>query len=139
MLHVSINGYHGSRRFLCSLLVPVLAVLSACGGSSDSSEPDSETPPPSSDVDGDISASYLVSGTVSGMADQGLVLVLNDDETREVGGVSFSFDTEVASGAEYKVLIADSPEGHQCSVQNGTGTVADSPPGWFLCRISFSA
>lgn len=112
MLHDSCDGHHRCRRFLLLFLVPVMTVLSACGGSSDSS--------------GNGGGTYLISGTVSGTTGGGLVLSLNGDETLEVGGVSFSFGTKLPSGSGFEIIIMDSPAGHHCEVHNGSGTVGGS-------------
>lgn len=112
MLQGSCKGHHVIRRFQFSLLVPVLAILPACGGSSDSS--------------GEGGGAFSISGTVSGMTGGGLVLSLNGNETLQVGGASFSFGTEVASGRGFEISITDSPAGQHCDVHNGSGTMGGS-------------
>jgi hypothetical protein len=67
---------------------------------------------------------YPLSGMVTGLAGNGLVLQNNgaDDLTIDADG-SFSFSTSMANGAHYLISILSQPEGQNCSVSNGDGTV----------------
>ena len=71
---------------------------------------------------------YTVRGTVSGLQGSGLVLRNNngDDVNVQTDG-GFAFATQIPSGSPYSVTVATQPSGplQSCSVQNGTGTIAD--------------
>jgi trimeric autotransporter adhesin len=73
---------------------------------------------------------YRVGGTVAGLWSGGQL-----DLRLEAGGVNevlplseaggFSFDARLTVGTNYLVTVADQPEGHDCEIDNGTGTVAE--------------
>jgi trimeric autotransporter adhesin len=71
---------------------------------------------------------YTVRGTVSGLQRGGLVLQNNggDDVGVETDG-GFAFATQIPSGSAYSVTVKTHPSSppQSCSVQNGSGTVAD--------------
>ena len=69
---------------------------------------------------------YTVGGTVAGLVGT-LVLENNsgDDETINANG-TYTFNTPVASGANYAVTIDQQPVGQTCIVSNGTGTIASN-------------
>jgi hypothetical protein len=46
-----------------------------------------------------------------------------DTKTVSVNG-TFTFPTQIATGATYQVTVASSPPGQSCWVQNGSGTVS---------------
>jgi hypothetical protein len=72
--------------------------------------------------------SYTIRGTVSGLLGKDFVLQNNggDDVGVQTDG-GFAFPTQIPSGAAYSVTVKTQPTGplQACSVQNGTGTVAD--------------
>jgi hypothetical protein len=72
--------------------------------------------------------SYTINGTVSGLQGSGLVLQNNggDDVGVQTDG-GFAFPTQIASGSGYSVTVKTQPSGpaQSCSVQSGSGTVAD--------------
>ncbi len=71
-------------------------------------------------------STFGVSGTVSGLAGSGLVLVNNGSNNLAVSGNgNVSFTTPVASGAAYNVTVLTQPTNpfQACSVTNGSGTV----------------
>ncbi len=71
------------------------------------------------------SNSYQIGGTVSGLASQPVVLVLNGD-TANAATVSsnggFTFSQSVAYNGSYTVTVGTQPAGTTCSVSNGTGS-----------------
>lgn len=72
-----------------------------------------------------------VGGTVSGLADSGLVLHLtgsgavSENLTINQGGL-FDFATSIPSGSIYGVTIHGQPTGQTCSVANAAGTMGNS-------------
>jgi hypothetical protein len=75
---------------------------------------------------------FTISGTVSGLAGSGLVLQNNggDDVGVQSDG-GFAFATKIPSGSQFSVTVKTQPENppQACSVQNGSGTVADADIG----------
>ncbi|MBS0394698.1 MAG: family 16 glycosylhydrolase [Proteobacteria bacterium] len=72
---------------------------------------------------------YAIGGTVSGLA-SGASVVLQDngaDNLTVVADGSFTFATQLASGAAYRVTVLTQPSGQTCSVAGGSGTVAAVP------------
>jgi 6-phosphogluconolactonase len=68
--------------------------------------------------------SFLVGGTVTGLAGAGLVLRNNaGDDLAIAGDGAFVFPTPVASGATYSVRAAAQPAQQACPIVAGTGTV----------------
>jgi hypothetical protein len=69
-------------------------------------------------------SAFSVGGVVSGLTGAGLLLRLNGAEDLGVGADGrFTFQTRVASGAQYAVTVARQPTGQTCSIPNGAGTV----------------
>lgn len=72
--------------------------------------------------------SFAIRGTVSGLQGSGLVLRNNngDDVGVQTDG-GFAFPTAIPSGSAYQVTVATQPSNptQACSVQNGSGSVAD--------------
>lgn len=66
---------------------------------------------------------YSVGGTVTGLTGT-LVLQNNggDDETVTADG-GYTFATELADGTNYAVTVLTQPDGQNCTVSNGTGTI----------------
>jgi environmental stress-induced protein Ves len=68
-------------------------------------------------------SAFTIGGTVSGLRSLGLQLK-NNDEILGIGGDGpFTFRNAVASGASYAVSVQGQPQGQNCVVQNGAGTV----------------
>lgn len=71
---------------------------------------------------------FTIRGTVSGLQGSGLVLQNNggDDVGVQSDG-GFAFATKIPSGSQYSVAVKTQPQSppQACSVQNGSGTVAD--------------
>ncbi len=72
--------------------------------------------------------SYKVGGTVSGVLTGGsLVLQDNNGDNLTVSANgAFNFATKVASASPYSVIVLTQPTGQNCSVANGTGTIAQA-------------
>lgn len=89
------------------------ALLAACGGGGSSGGGNSSPTP-----------TYSISGTVSGLSGT-LVLQNNggDDLTLTADG-RFNFATSVTNGAAYAVTVLTQPAAQNCSIANGTGTIA---------------
>ena len=73
----------------------------------------------------DGAATYTVGGMVSGLA-PGAKLALSDNNSNPLdisGNGAFSFSTQLASNAAYRVTISAQPTGQTCTVTAGTGTI----------------
>jgi hypothetical protein len=90
----------------------VLGAIVACS--------DSPTDPPS--------GAYTIGGTVLGLEGNGLVLTNDGADPIAPGIGSFTFPTALATGESYDVTVQTQPTSPSqvCTVQNGSGTVADS-------------
>jgi hypothetical protein len=85
--------------------VLILAMLSACGGGSASSD-------------------YKVGGNIAGLIAPGLVLTNGSDSVSPAANASaFSFPTALPTGTSFDVSIKTQPSGLSCTVSNGTGAV----------------
>ena len=76
----------------------------------------------------DLSVTYSIGGTLSGLADGQSVVLQNsasDDLTLSANG-SFTFDTQMPSGNSYAITVLTQPTGQTCSVTNDTGTVSNA-------------
>lgn len=63
-------------------------------------------------------------GTISGLTANGLVLVNGKDSVSpQANATTFAFPTLIPQGASYNVLIQTQPDGLECSVANGAGTM----------------
>lgn len=71
---------------------------------------------------------YPIAGTITGLTGTGLVLQDNGGDNLAVAAnaTSFTFATQLASGANYAVTVLTQPSGQTCAVTNGTGTVTNS-------------
>jgi glucuronoarabinoxylan endo-1,4-beta-xylanase len=96
------------------LFVIILLIAGCVRGSSSS-------PPP---------VTYTVGGSVSGLSGSGLVLQDNGGNNLMVAAnaTSFTFSTALASGTPYSVTVLTQPSdpAQNCSVTNGSGTVASA-------------
>jgi glucuronoarabinoxylan endo-1,4-beta-xylanase len=99
---------------LISILFVTILLIPGCGGGGSSS-----SPPP---------VTYTVGGSVSGLSGSGLVLQDNGGNNLTVAAdaTSFTFSTALASGSPYSVTVLTQPSNpaQNCSVTNGSGTVA---------------
>ena len=69
--------------------------------------------------------SYPIGGSVSGLGSGSLVLQDNGGDTLTItANGSFTFATPIVAGGAYAVTIETAPNGQNCSVTNGSGTVA---------------
>ena len=66
---------------------------------------------------------YVIGGTVTGLAGEGQVTLQNNgsDPTAVSADGSFSFSTPVAHDGSYAVTVATQPVGQACTVSNGSG------------------
>jgi hypothetical protein len=69
-----------------------------------------------------------VGGSITGLTASGLQLQNNGADTLSLAAntTSFTFATEIASGAAYAVTVKTQPSGQSCAVTNGTGTAGSS-------------
>lgn len=95
--------------YFAILLVTALTTqLSGCGGSGDGSAP-----------------TYTIGGSVTGLL-SGTSVTLQDNGSNSTSvsvNSSFSFSTELPSGAHYSVTVSTQPTGEECAVANGSGSV----------------
>jgi hypothetical protein len=109
--------YAVRSRAVSAIWITAAAALCACGGGGGGggSSPAGANPAP---------ASYTIGGAISGLTDQGLVLINGTDtDTPNPGDLSFTFPTSVAAGTDYAVTVQIQPTTQTCSVANGTGKV----------------
>lgn len=85
-------------KFIAAALLA--AALAACGGK----------------------ASFTLGGSISGLANQGLILQNNggNDLPVNAGATSFSFPNGISYGTEYKVSIKQQPDHMTCAFLGGT-------------------
>ena len=69
---------------------------------------------------------YAIGGTVTGLADTGLVLQDNGGDNLAVSAnaTSFTFATPVTGGGAYSVTVLTQPAGENCVVTSGSGTAS---------------
>lgn len=74
------------------------------------------------------SNTFTVSANVTGLTGAGLAIANGADRVTTNADGSFTFDTRVASGARYNVLIdaAPSDPAQRCTVTNGSGTITNA-------------
>jgi len=73
-----------------------------------------------------VTNSYTLSGSVSGLSGNGLVLQNNGADNLPVSTGNFTFGTPVANGSTYAVTVLAQPTGQTCTVTNGGGTMGTS-------------
>ena len=103
--------------------IPLIIFLAACSGGGGGGSP-APAPPPTP-----APTTYTIAGTVSGLQGSGLALSLSGGTSMPVtASGSFTFPTQVASGAAYAVTVVTQPSGpaQTCNVTKGTGTVASA-------------
>ena len=71
-------------------------------------------------------ASFSVGGTVSGLSGTVVLQDNGGDNLSVTANGSFTFATELASGAAYSVTVKTNPSGQTCTVSAGSGTVASA-------------
>lgn len=70
---------------------------------------------------------YKLGGTISGLSGGTMVLTDNGSDALPVAtNGSFTFLTDLDSGAAYDVAVATQPAGQICMVTNGTGNIANA-------------
>jgi Galactose oxidase, central domain len=68
---------------------------------------------------------YTIGGSVTGLESGSVVLEDNGGDTLTItSNGSFTFATAITTGGAYAVTIATQPTGQNCTVTNGSGTVA---------------
>ncbi|HEU5435776.1 MAG TPA: hypothetical protein VFU95_05095, partial [Telluria sp.] len=111
--------------------VAFAAGLAACGGGGTSSVPvvpvtqPVVTPPviPAPPVVPAAPATYLLGGTVSGMADGATITIVNGaDSVTLAGNGSYSLPSRLLTNASYGVS-SSTPAGHLCRINDGAGMV----------------
>jgi hypothetical protein len=77
---------------------------------------------------GDVAATptFSVGGTVSGLTGTVVLADNGGDNLSVTANGSFTFPTQLASGAAYAVTVKTQPSGQTCAVSGGTGTVASA-------------
>ncbi|MGC3979727.1 MAG: Ig-like domain-containing protein [Steroidobacteraceae bacterium] len=103
-------GIAGGRRSSSALL---LLFLGACGGGGDSN----------------ISNSFSVSGSITGLSGTGLTVQLNNgNDLLATGNGSFKFSTQLGNGSTYAVTVKSQPASptQRCAVNNGNGVINGS-------------
>lgn len=89
-------------------------------------------------------ALYAVSGTVSGLANTKVSLVLDGAYAIEVGDGSFTFPPVLEDGASFVVSVVADPRGHRCVVDRGDGAsrtiaAADATGVTVVCTSTISS
>jgi hypothetical protein len=97
-----------------SLATILLVTLAGCGGGGGGG-PASTSP-----------AAYTVGGTVTGLQLPNSVALQDDggNTTTVTADGSFTFSGTVSNGATYAVTVGAQPSGQNCTVTNGSGTIA---------------
>ena len=77
---------------------------------------------------GDVATTptYSVGGTVSGLTGTVVLQDNGGDDLSVTASGSFTFPTQLASGAAYAVTVKTQPSGQTCTVSGGTGTVGSA-------------
>ena len=103
------------------VLASVLALLAACGGSSQSTP---NVIQGAGEYGGTSTNAYTLGGTVAGLSGNGLVLEMNDgsDQPVETNG-AFAFPGSLASGTAYSISIKHQPAVRVRSAQLQTDQV----------------
>jgi alpha-tubulin suppressor-like RCC1 family protein len=71
---------------------------------------------------------FSITGTVSGLSGAGLLLQDNGGNSLSIspGATTFAFSKQLAVGSSYAVIVENQPTGQNCTVANGSGTVASA-------------
>jgi hypothetical protein len=70
---------------------------------------------------------YVIGGTVSGLAGTGLVLSNGNDRANVATNGAFRFSTELPSGSRYSIGVESHPLGQRCSIDTADGPVGTTP------------
>ncbi|MDH4190453.1 MAG: S8 family serine peptidase [Betaproteobacteria bacterium] len=98
------------RVALTIVVLGAVSLLVACGGRGNSAPP-----------------SYTIGGTVSGLADTGLVLRSGGADSLSIAtNGPFTFASRIANGSAYLVTVYAQPASQTCTVSNGSGTMGTS-------------
>jgi hypothetical protein len=97
------------------MVLSAAGALSACGGGGGGG---TGAPAPS--------ATYTVSGTVSGMAGGTLVLLVNGSDVSATANGSLVLASGLSNGSAYAVSVKTQPATHTCTVANGSGNIASA-------------
>jgi 6-phosphogluconolactonase (cycloisomerase 2 family) len=112
-------------------LAPLLALLSACGGTSDSgSQPAQHTR--AGAASNSATSDYTIGGTVTGLSGHGLMLQISDgSELPIAANGAFTFPGALPSGTAYSITIKSQPtvQHEICAITNGSGTVGTTDIG----------
>ena len=73
-----------------------------------------------------VTDTYTLSGSVTGLNGNGLVLQNNGADDLPVNSTNFTFGTPVANGSPYAITILAQPTGQTCTLTNDTGTVGNA-------------
>ncbi|MBO0885102.1 MAG: hypothetical protein J2P17_33175, partial [Mycobacterium sp.] len=76
--------------------------------------------------DAAASSTYSVGGSVSGLSGTAVLQDNGGDPVTVTANGTFTFPTQLASGAAYNVTVQTSPAGQTCTVTNGAGTIASA-------------
>ncbi|HSZ28462.1 MAG TPA: hypothetical protein VK784_01740, partial [Pseudonocardiaceae bacterium] len=71
-------------------------------------------------------SAYSVGGTVSGLSGTVVLQDNGSDSLSVTANGSFTFATQLASGAAYAVTVQSYPSGQTCTVSDGSGTVSSA-------------
>jgi hypothetical protein len=71
-------------------------------------------------------ATFTVGGSVSGLAGTAVLQNNGGDDLSVASNGGFTFASALAGGAAYAVTVRSQPAGQNCTVRNGTGTVASA-------------
>ena len=107
------------RGLLPVLFVALVFLATGCGEDEGGSKKTSQST-------ADSVTGFLVGGTIGGIS--GTVVLQNNggDDLSLTGDGAFTFSTLVENGVDYEVTVSSKPSGLVCTVNDGSGTVADA-------------
>lgn len=117
-----------SRIAAPAMAASIALALAACGGNSNN-DPAKPANPPATHPPVVTPGTYVVSGKVSGLAGQGLVLRNNAGDDLAIGADGdFTFASPLASGTAYAVTVGTQPVSptQVCTVTHGSGAIGSS-------------
>lgn len=110
------------KGFTSFRTLAAFALLASCSGGHHAPQPTSPPPPPAQ--------LYTIGGRIDGLTATGLTLANGSDVLDiDAGGTSFTFPTQLGTGAAYNVSIAAQPSGERCSLTAASGTVSTTAVG----------
>jgi hypothetical protein len=108
------------RTTAAAILASLGVALGACGGGGGGGT----ATPTATTNSTTTAATYTIGGSISGLTNEGLILVNGTDtDTPGTGDQAFTFPTALAAGTAYSVSVQLQPDALKCAVVNGTGTV----------------